>query len=292
MAQTRADEKPAASGAKKPLMWSDMTREELAAAVEEKALVLIPTGSIEQHAAHLPVETDALLAGLLARAAAQRMTGPVVVAPTVSHGFTPHHLSFPGTLSLRLETYLALITDLVKSVLDAGFARAMLINGHGGNAAPLRALCGQLITDGYAIGMVDYFAPGMAQAKGLLKGQLKGVGHACEVETALMMACLQGTKRGAHLAAAARDLAPRLIQPWIAPGHPTDPLTDAGAAWAAIFQADDCGYYGDPGAASLETGEALLEVLAHHLALFLERFSQTPLRVGVARKSDLPKFAG
>lgn len=331
MADKRADQPQTACVCEQTVMWNEMTRDALGVAAQNQALVLIPTGSIEQHAAHLPVETDALLAGAIAREAAQRMTIPVVVAPTISHGFTPHHLSFPGTLSLRLETYLALLNDIAKSVIEAGFPRAVFINGHGGNAAPLRSLCGQLITDGYAVGMVDYFAPGMADASRLLKGRFKSVGHACELETALMMACLtsgalcpperqtssdkgsmgpgsfsegpvderpagerrvsEGSKRAAEIAKAVRNLPPRLTQPWIAPGQDADPITDAGAGWAAIFQADDCGYYGDPAAATCETGEALLETLARHLALFLERFAKTPLRIGIARDPDRPLFA-
>lgn len=273
------------------LIWSELTRAELTDARDKGALVLIPTGSIEQHADHLPVETDALLSTAVAELAAARMTStPVLVAPGVSFGFTPHHLSWPGTISLRLETYMAMLSDIARSVLDAGFPRAIFVNGHGGNSAPLRALVGQLTTDGYAIGMVDYFAPSEAAYKDLLKGGLPRVGHACEHETAMMMD-LSGDETADLIEGKIDGLPDRLIQPWIAPGHLSDPITEYGAGWAAIFHADDCGYWGDPGTATPETGRKLTDLTVAKLAEFLELFARTPLRIGVARDPAKPCIA-
>ena len=272
-------------------LWSDMTRSELAAARDRNALVLIPTGSIEQHADHLPVKTDTELAAKVTERAAMAVRETeVVVAPPVAFGFTPHHQSWPGTISLRLDTYLAMLGDIARSVIASGFPRALFINGHGGNIAPLRALVGELITDGYPVGTVDYFAPARDKMNAHLSGGLPGVGHACEAETALIMA-LGDKDRQARIAEAAGGLSPRLIQPWIAPGHGADPITEGGAGWAAIFHGDDCGYYGDPAAATVECGEALLDLMARELAVFIEGFSRTPLRIGVARDPAKPMIA-
>jgi len=277
--------------APRPLLWAELSRAELTGLRDQGALVLIPTGSIEQHADHLPVETDAMLSVAMAEMAAARMADtPVVVAPGVPFGFTPHHLSWPGTISLRLETYMAMLTDIARSVIDAGFPRAIFVNGHGGNSAPLRALVGQLTTDGYPVGMVDYFAPAEAGYPELLKGGLPRVGHACEHETAMVMA-VAGGETAARIASGLDGLPARLIQPWIAPGFPCDPVTEFGAGWAAIFHADDCGYWGDPGVATAETGAALVELTAAKLAEFLEAFARTPLRVGVARDPSRPGIA-
>lgn len=273
------------------LVWGELTRRELTEARDNNALVLIPTGSIEQHGDHLPVETDALLSAAVAELAAAAMADtPVLVAPGVPFGFTPHHLSWPGTISLRLESYLAMLGDIARSILDAGFPRAIFVNGHGGNSAPLRALVGELVTDGYAVGMVDYFAPAAGALASHLAGDLKGPGHACEMETALVMA-VAGEETAADVAVRSRDLLPRLIQPFIAPGHDVDPMSEAGAGWAAIFQADDCGYFGDPGAATPASGAAMLDLTVRQLAAFLEKFARTPLRLGVAREAASPRIA-
>ncbi|WP_180902710.1 creatininase family protein [Martelella soudanensis] len=278
--------------APRTLIWSEMTRAELARARDANALVLIPTGSIEQHGDHLPVETDMLLSTAVSELTAARIaeTTPVIVGPSVPFGFTPHHLSWPGTISLRLETYVAMLGDIARSVIDSGFTRAVFVNGHGGNSAPLRSLTGQLITDGYAVGMIDYFQPSASDYIPLLKGTLARAGHACEQETALMLA-LSGSESAALIEKRIGGLQPRVIQPWIAPGYPDDPITDAGAGWAAIFHADDCGYYGDPAAATIENGEAILEVTIAALARFLEAFARAPLRLGVARDPAKPGIA-
>lgn len=270
------------------LIWSELTRVELARKRDAGALVIVPTGSTEQHGDFLPVETDAFLATAVSELAAARVTAcEVVVAPTLSIGFSPHHLSLPGTISLRLETWLAVLADTAKTILASGFPRVLFVNGHGGNSAPLRSVCGQLVTDGFAAGMVDYISPGEPEWRKLLKGVLQRQGHACEQETSVVMA-LTEPEDSARIEVAVKGLAARGIQPWIAPGHPDDPLTAFGGGWPPIFQADDCGYYGDPGIASVETGKAALEAIVSGLAAYLDAFAATPLRLGVARDPGHP----
>ncbi|MBN9021787.1 MAG: creatininase family protein [Rhizobiales bacterium] len=277
--------------APRAFIWSELTRVELAAKRDAGALVIVPTGSIEQHADHLPVNTDSFLAAAVSQLAAARMTAAeVVVAPVVTAGFSPHHQSFAGTITVRLETFLALLGDTARSILASGFPRVLFVNGHGGNSAPLRALCGQLATDGLAAGMVDYIAPGEKDWLKTIRGGLMRQGHACEQETALMMTLSPADERD-RIVAAARDLPARLIQPWIPPGLDEDPLTVFGGGWPPIFQADDCGYYGDPGVATPETGEAALEAIVAALAAFFDAFARTPLRLGTARDPGAPSIS-
>jgi creatinine amidohydrolase len=273
------------------LIWAEMTRAELAAKRDAGALVIVPTGAIEQHGDFLPVETDTLLASAVAELAANRVVGlEIVVAPAVPVGFSPHHLSHPGTISLRLETYLAVLADTARSILDSGFPRVVFVNGHGGNSAPLRSLCAQMVTDGYAVGMVDYFAPGEKDWLPLLKGSLPRTGHACEQEAALTMA-LTFPEAQERVRSAIEGLPARLIQPWIATGHMDDPITAFGAGWPPIFQADDCGYFGDPAKATVENGALILEATVAGLASFLEAFAGTPLRLGTARDKTEPRLS-
>lgn len=272
------------------LIWAELTRAELATKREAGALVVVPTGAIEQHGDFLPVETDTFLASAVAELAASRVTGvEIVVAPAVPIGFSPHHLSHPGTISLRLETYLAVLADTARSILDAGFPRLVFVNGHGGNSAPLRSLCAQMVTDGYAVGMVDYFAPGEKDWLPLLKGGLPRTGHACEQEAALTMALTSSETQG-RIQSAIEGLPARLVQPWIAPGHLDDPITAFGAGWPPIFQADDCGYFGDPAKATSENGTLMLEATVKGLAAYLEAFARTPLRLGIARDPASPRI--
>jgi len=92
--------------------------------------VVLPIGSTEQHA-YLSLCVDAILAEEVAVAAAEPLGIPVY--PAVPFGLAPYFMAYPGTISLRSTTYLALMTDLLDSVAAHGFRRIMIVNGHGGN---------------------------------------------------------------------------------------------------------------------------------------------------------------
>jgi creatinine amidohydrolase len=273
--------------------FAALTTDEVAAACDHDALVLVPVGAIEQHARHLPVDTDIFLSSNVARLAASRISRvPVLVAPSLSFGFSPHHVSHAGTITLRLDTYLAVLGDIAGSLVRSGFRRIVFVNGHGGNNAPLRAKVGELVTDGLPVATVDYWVPSEAQWIPKLKGALRRGGHACEQETALTLSLRASDPAEVdRILEGARGLPPRTIQPWIATGHDRDPITEAGASWPPIFQADDCGYYGDPAAATLSTGKELLELIVVGLAAFLEEFAATPLRLGMSRDAFQPSLS-
>ncbi len=264
------------------LEWANMTDPQIAAARDAGVLVAVPVGAIEQHGPHLPVDADILSASAVTLEAARRVRKvPVLVAPGLPFGFSPHHASKPATLSLGLSTYLAVLRELIGGIAASGFQRIVLVNGHGGNTAPLKALVGELVMEGIGVAAIDYFQPGEPVWRDMLQGQLKRVGHACEFETSLT-AWLRPAQRAAIEAASTR-LSPRLVRPWVPSGEAADPFTADGASWAVLFQGNDCGYFGDPAAGTAAAGERLMEVLADGLAHFFDAFATTPVRVGVAR---------
>ena len=105
-----------------------MQVEALRKAGEDRAV--LPLGSIEQHA-YLSLAVDALLAEAVGVDAAAPLDVPVF--PAQAYGYTPTYMAYPGTMTLRLETLIAVIGDLVESLHHHGFRRILLINGHGGN---------------------------------------------------------------------------------------------------------------------------------------------------------------
>ena len=257
--------------------WGALTRAEIAAARDAGALPILTVGSVEQHGDHLPVDTDTLSAYRITMAAAERATGiHALVLPPPSFGFSPHHQAWPGTITLRLSTFLALITDVAESVARAGFDRLLIVNGHGGNNGPLAAICTELVSRGLRVAAISYFAPGEPEWAKLLPGQKRGVGHACAYETALQLA-LRPTERQ-HIEGRIHALPPRLVPAYVE--GEGNPLAGTGATYAALFPANDPGYYGDPAAATLATGEALLEATIAALARFLETFATAKLKVG------------
>ncbi len=92
---------------------------------------ILPAGSTEQHA-YLSLSTDAILASRLAREVGALAGVPVY--PAIPFGLAQQWTAYPGTVTLRVQTYLALIRDVLDSIRRAGFRRILLINGHGGNA--------------------------------------------------------------------------------------------------------------------------------------------------------------
>jgi len=91
---------------------------------------ILPLGSTEQHA-QLSLSVDSILAEKIAADAAEPLGIPVF--PVVAYGITPYFLAYPGTISLRLETYVRLVRDILDGLKKQGFRRILIVNGHGGN---------------------------------------------------------------------------------------------------------------------------------------------------------------
>lgn len=263
--------------------WSDLTRTEISRARDAGALVVIPIGATEQHSDHLPTGTDSLAARRISLLSAAACDHPVLVAPTISVAFSAHHSSWPGTLTLKLSTLSALIEDITASIEGAGFTRQLLVNGHGGNRGPLTAITSELVTSGREVGYVDYFAPSKAEIAEIQKGNVKTVTHSGEMETALVMALEQGDPdKLAFYRSRVTDLAPRSMQAPYWRSDTPNPITAAGAFWPTLYLGDDPGYRGDPGIASVETGDRLIEAMVEKLSTFFADFAGADLRAGIS----------
>ena len=93
---------------------------------------VLPLGSTEQHS-HLRLTVDCILPERVAAEAAEPLGVPVF--PVVPYGVTPYFREFPGSISLRVETHLRLVSDILDSMAHSGFRRILIVNGHGGNSA-------------------------------------------------------------------------------------------------------------------------------------------------------------
>lgn len=100
-------------------------------------------GSTEQHGPHLPLITDSLIGDVVAFKVAEKL-GNALQAPTIRVGLSEHHLSFPGTISLKPETLKAVINDFVDSLKTHGFKTVILLPSHGGNFATVGKIVEEL----------------------------------------------------------------------------------------------------------------------------------------------------
>jgi creatinine amidohydrolase len=94
-------------------------------------LAVLPIGSTEQHA-YLSLAVDSILSEKIALDAVEGLKIPVF--PVLAYGFTPNFVDYPGSVTLRLSTYIALISDILDGIARAGFRRIVIVNGHGGNS--------------------------------------------------------------------------------------------------------------------------------------------------------------
>src|SRR5205823_13757380 len=97
------------------MKWPDVKRIDF-----ERTPVMIPLGSLEQHGPHLPLTTDTEIVTALAREVESRLPERILVTPTLWLGHSPHHLNFPGTLSVEPRTYIDMVKALVHSMVRHG----------------------------------------------------------------------------------------------------------------------------------------------------------------------------
>lgn len=143
------------------------------------SLLVVATGSCEQHGPHLPFDTDTRIAEALVAGLARRFA-QVTVAPSLGISASGEHQSFPGTLSLGSEVFADVVVELCRSALPVGqaapgpFNGVLFVNGHGGNVAAFSHACELLRSEGRDVRAWHPVVPG-------------GDSHAGATETSLML---------------------------------------------------------------------------------------------------------
>ena len=166
-----------------------MTWPEVEAAHSAVRLVAIPLGSIEQHGPNSSLDTDLVIAEDLTLRLAERFHPQILVAPTIPFGMSAYHMGFPGTITLRPQTYLHVIEDNVTSLLHHGFDSFLFTNWHTGNESVLTLALQTLparLPVRFMAGISLYDLEDDALAKRIVQSDTSG--HADELETAELLA--------------------------------------------------------------------------------------------------------
>lgn len=245
--------------------WEHLTTTEFADGACRDAVAVLPVAAIEQHGPHLPLGTDAILTDGILDAALDRLPDGVDVLrlPTQRVGLSPEHAGFPGTLTLDAETVIAQWAAIGRSVSRTGIRRMVLLNGHGGQTAPVDLVALRLRAEtGMTVVRATYFAL-IGDDPALDERERRFGWHGGLVETALMLAIRPDLVRSERLddfRSAAEAVAAR---------HSTLRVEgDTGIAWMAE-DLGPSGATGNAAAATPEIGARLLNQVAGRLAALL-----------------------
>lgn len=176
----------------KMFLYEEMKWPELREAAEEERVVVVPVATIEDHGYHLPLVTDVLITSTICRRAAEVVPDEVVLLPPQHHGYSPHHMDFPGPITIRGPTFTEYMLDVARSLVHHGFRRILMVNGHGSNAPWLDTVARLAIVEyphTLCATLNWWDIPEVAEAvRELRESERGGMSHAGELETSVMLA--------------------------------------------------------------------------------------------------------
>lgn len=261
--------------------YGKLTWPEVNDAVEAKKLVLIPVGSTEDHGPHLPLDVDQVLPTTICEKAAQDRTDTLLF-PTVPHGYLPHHMDYPGGITIDWRSFVDTLVDVGVSLAHHGFRKLLFVNGHGSNHH-LVEQASRLVNIQYPeaqTAMLSWWEIDALRetAAETLDGDARSCGHAGELETSMYLYI--------HPEYVDMDAAPRDVSYPENPHFYTTDLVGREAPnastsatmmewWSTI---SETGVKGDASIATAEKGEKLLAAAVAGLDELVAGFHAYPHR--------------
>lgn len=180
-------------GSKKPLELGELTWQEAEKAFEDKRIVILPLGSIEQHGPHLPMNTDLVLGEEMAKQVAERIGA--ILLPPIPFGQVWSAREFSGVISLKPATLKEVVKDVCRSLARHKVKLIAIISGHRGNLSVLKEAVRELCDDKIRAKILFFSYPKIeTMSKGITESEIWRSGtsgstwHAGEIETSLMLA--------------------------------------------------------------------------------------------------------
>jgi creatinine amidohydrolase len=246
------------------MRFHDLTWPLLRQVSRESTVVVAPIAACEQHSRHLPTYTDTILVTAVAEGVEQRMPQQVLLLPTLWFGASSHHLRFGATLSAEVDTHIDMLCDLLMPLLEDGYQRFLLLNGHGGNIDTMQVALRRLQPRyrDRLLTAASYWDLAEKELAALADGPRKTMGHACEFETSMVLA-----------------LRPELVRrDEIRDDPPADDAALRGLYVAAdMKQRTDHGAVGYPERATAERGRAFLSAAIDRAVEVVQVLQRRPL---------------
>jgi creatinine amidohydrolase len=226
-------------------------------AARDELVVVIPTATLEDHGYHLPIDTDVRLVEAITRGAVEASDGRALLFPTQVHGYTPHHLDFPGSVTLRWNVFVESLLDQGRSLCRHGFDRILFVNGHGSNQ-PLVDIAARLIGVEHRDAVAgSCFYLQSARGKSVIADVRDsphpgGMAHACELE----------------------------IPEWDSEHVWLDWSDGPLSVWPHWSGLSESGVVGDATVATREKGETLLAAAVQEIGEYIAEMATRPRRPG------------
>jgi creatinine amidohydrolase len=238
---------------------------------------VIPVATLEDHGYHLPIDTDVVIAETLADLAVQRCEGRALLLPTVTHGYTPHHMDFPGPITIDWKTFVDGLLDIGRSLFRHRFTRILFVNGHGSNVPLVEMAARLLMVERPEATAASFWYLSGPESAELLRTTREsdspgGMAHACELETSLYLAIKPEL---VQMGKAVRE-----IPDWKSDNVWMDwndgPLSVKGA-WSGWTES---GVMGDATVATVEKGRVWLDRAVAEIAGYIDELAEREPRPG------------
>ncbi|MGF7007044.1 creatininase family protein [Aminobacter sp. BE322] len=242
------------------MRWEKLTTNEFAG-LDRSIPVVLNVAAIEQHGPHLAIDTDVAIGGHFLDRLEERMGDRALILPQVKVCCSEHHMEFAGTLSIRHETFLAYVGDILESVVRHGFTNIVLFNSHGGNQA-----IGQVLLETFGsrhrdcrMAMLTWWRLAAPELEAIRESGFAGVNHACEFETSLMLLAAPDSVR--------RDLIGDMSYVETFDWANADMIrASRGALFRTMHQmSGGTGVVGDPSTATAAKGERITEAVVDQM---------------------------
>ena len=244
---------------------------------------LVPVGATEQHGPHCPIGTDAAEAIATAEEVAER--ADALIAAPLWFGWSPHHLAFPGTISLAAETLTRVVEDVCNSLVIHGFRHIVILNGHRvANLPPLEiAVVRVRNTTGAAIAIVDLALIAGKEIRDVCESPPGGVGHGCESETSFMLHKYGDQVRMERAVDAVPEVGD-FEHRFVSVDHAVNRVENPKLSYPPTIEEyarnrEAMGVGGAATFASAEKGEKIFEAIAANTARFVKTFQETPVSI-------------
>jgi len=253
--------------------YNRLTWEEMNDAIAAQKVVLLPVGSTEQHARHLPLDTDAFLVESVCLEVGRRAPDRVLVLPTVSYGLNLHHIDFPGTVHIEPEVFIAFCLNITKSVAYHGFRKIIIVNGHGSNTPLADLVARKTVLETESLcAAVNYYALALDAFERVRDTPV--MAHADEFETSLYLYLAPERVRTERLGAG-NDVMGQYVSSDSTPNYPVR-FNDFWGRWTRT------GVHGDATTATPEKGQVIFEAAVTALVAFVDEWRAWP----IAPRSD------